>query len=45
MLKKNKNQIILSSFVVLISMLLGIILWKFMPDEMITHWGSGRSSR
>ena len=41
MLEKNKNQIILSSFVVLISMLLGIILWKFMPDEMITHWGVG----
>ena len=42
MLKKNKTHIILSSFVVLIPMLLGIILWKFMPDEMIiTHWGVG----
>lgn len=40
MLEKNKNHIILSSFVVLIPMLLGIILWKFMPDKMITNWGA-----
>lgn len=40
MLKKNKTHIILSSFVVLIPMLIGIILWKFMPDKMITNWGA-----
>ena len=41
MLEKNKTHIILSSIVVLIPMLLGIVLWRFMPDEMVTHWGVG----
>ena len=38
-MKKYKGQIIISSIVVLLPMLLGVILWNRLPDTMITHWG------
>lgn len=38
-MKKYKGQIIISSIVILLPMLLGVILWNQLPDTMITHWG------
>jgi len=38
-MKKYKGHIIISSIVVLLPMLLGVILWNQLPDTMITHWG------
>ncbi len=40
MLKKNKLKVIISSVIVLLPILFGIIMWKDLPDIMTTHWGA-----
>ncbi len=40
MLKKNKVTIILSTALILLPMLFGILLWNDLPDRMSTHWGA-----
>ena len=40
MLKENKKQLIISSIITLVPMLVGLILWNMLPDKMATHWGS-----
>ncbi len=40
MLKKNKLQILLSSVIVLLPILFGLIFWKDLPDTITTHWGA-----
>ncbi len=44
MLKKNKTKMLLSSLIILLPMLFGIIMWKDLPDMMTTHWGTGCSA-
>ena len=44
MLKQNKFKVILSSVVILLPVLFGVIMWDLLPDTMVTHWdvsGSG----
>lgn len=40
MLKRNRRKIILSSIVVLLPILFGLVLWNNLPDMMATHWGA-----
>ncbi len=40
MLKKNKIKIIISSIIILLPMLYGIIMWNDLPDIMTTHFGA-----
>ncbi len=40
MLKKNKSKIILSSLIILLPMLFGLMMWKELPEVMTTHWGA-----
>lgn len=40
MIKKNKWKLILSSAVILLPLLAGLILWNKLPEQMITHWGA-----
>lgn len=40
MLKKNKIKVIISSIIILLPMLFGIIMWNDLPDIMTTHWGA-----
>lgn len=40
MMKNNKLKKIISSVVILLPMLFGIIMWNKLPDTMITHWGA-----
>ena len=40
MLKKNKLKIAISSTIVLLPILFGIIMWNDLPDIMTTHWGA-----
>lgn len=40
MLKKYKVAIVLSSIVILIPVLFGLIMWDQLPDTMTTHWGA-----
>ena len=39
MLKKNKGLMILTSVIILLPMLAGILLWDQLPERMATHWG------
>lgn len=39
MIKKNKMMIILTSVVTLLPMLIGLIIWKELPDPIATHFG------
>jgi len=39
MIKKNKRTLLLSSVIILLPILLGMFLWKQLPDRMATHWG------
>lgn len=38
-MKENKGKIILSSALVLFPMLIGLLLWNVLPEQMVTHWG------
>ena len=40
MLKKNKLKVIVSSIVILLPMLFGLVMWDKLPDTMTTHWGA-----
>ena len=40
MLKKNKSRIIISSIIILLPMIFGLIMWDKLPDTMTTHWGA-----
>jgi len=39
MLKKNKGLVILTSVIILLPMVAGLLLWNRLPENMITHWG------
>ncbi len=40
MLKEHKWKVILSSVVILLPIVFGLILWNQLPDTMTTHWGA-----
>lgn len=40
MIKKNKGKLLLSSMVILLPMIFGLIVWKKLPEQMTTHWGA-----
>ena len=40
MLKKNKIKVIISSIIILLPILYGIIMWNDLPDIITTHWGA-----
>ncbi len=39
MIKQNKTKLILTSIVILIPIIIGMILWNELPDTIATHWG------
>lgn len=41
MLKNNKGKAIISSIIILLPILAGLILWGRLPDTMAVHWGVG----
>ncbi len=38
MLKDQKTKLILTSVIILIPILIGLLLWNQLPDQMVTHW-------
>lgn len=40
MLKENKLKVILSSVVILLPIIFGLVMWNELPDTMTTHWGA-----
>lgn len=50
MIKNNMKKLILSSVIILLPIVVGLLLWNTMPDKLATHWGvngaaNGWSSR
>lgn len=39
MIRRNKTQLILSSFITLLPALAGLLLWDRLPEKFATHWG------
>lgn len=39
MIRKHKMELIISSLVILIPVLVGLILWNRLPETIATHWG------
>ncbi len=40
MLKENKCQVIISSVVILLPILFGLMVWNELPDTVAAHWGA-----
>ena len=38
MIKTHKRQVIISSIVILLPILIGLFIWNFLPDRIVTHW-------
>ena len=41
MIKKNIGKLIAGSGLILLPMVVGLLLWNRLPEEMVTHWGVG----
>ncbi len=39
MIKRNKWQLIISSVIILLPVVAGLFLWKYMPEQIATHLG------
>ena len=39
MIKNHKKKAIISSVIILLPMLLGIVFWNQLPESMVSHWG------
>ncbi|MBP3665041.1 MAG: SdpI family protein [Tyzzerella sp.] len=39
-MKENKKKLIITSIVILLPILIGIILWNKLPDQVPTHWNA-----
>lgn len=40
MIKKNRKQLILTSIVILLPIIVGLLLWKTLPDRVPSHWNA-----
>ena len=40
MMKKNKILLILTSLIILLPMVAGVLLWDQLPEKLATHWGA-----
>jgi uncharacterized membrane protein len=38
MIKKNKKQLIISSIIILLPIIAGLIMWNMLPERIATHW-------
>lgn len=44
MIKKNKWKLIISSIVILLPVIAGLIVWDYLPQQMAIHWGINGSA-
>ena len=40
MLKNQKTKMLITSVIILIPILVGLLLWDKLPDQMVTHWNA-----
>ena len=41
MWKENKNTMIITSILIVLPILIGLVLWNQLPDQVATHFGYG----
>ena len=41
MIRQHKKMILLTSIATLLPILIGLLLWKQLPDSVATHWSAG----
>ena len=39
MIKKNKWQLMISSIIILLPIVAGLLIWNYLPEQIATHWG------
>ena len=39
MIRKNKWQLIISSVIILLPIVAGLLIWNYLPEQIATHWG------
>lgn len=39
MIKKNRGKLLISSGIILLPIVFGILLWNYLPEQMAIHWG------
>lgn len=44
MIKKNLKKMIISSLIILLPALVGLVLWEKLPEQMYIHWGFSRDA-
>ena len=40
MIKENKKKLIITSIIILVPIIIGLVLWNKLPDKLPTHWNS-----
>lgn len=40
MIKKNKKQLILSSIIILLPIVVGLLIWNYLPEQIVIHWSA-----
>ena len=40
MIKENKKKLIITSIIILVPIIIGLILWNKLPDKLPTHWNA-----
>lgn len=46
MIRRNKWQLIISSVIILLPIVAGLLIWNYLPEQIATHWGvSGNPDR
>lgn len=40
MIKKHKWQLIISSIIILLPIVIGLLIWNYLPEKIATHWSS-----
>ncbi len=40
MIKNNKKQLIISSIIILLPIVVGLLIWDYLPAEIATHWNA-----
>lgn len=42
MIKENKKKLIITSIIILVPIIIGLVLWNKLPDKLPTHWNSAK---
>lgn len=40
MIKNNKKQLVISSIIILLPIIVGMLIWNYLPDQIVTHWSA-----